>query len=244
MCGRFVSDSPPDEIARYFSAVDATEEALAPSWNVAPTDDIYAVVLEDGARRLDAFRWGLVPRWAKDIAVGSRMINARAASLHRNCAFRPAFTHRRCLIPADGFYEWRAAPGPKQKKRQPYFIHRPDGDRYAFAGLWETWRRRGGDDDRTVRSATIITTAPNTALADLHDRMPVILAHATWEAWLDQDNDDLDALGTLLVPAPAAVTVVHPVSTEVNNVRSNGRHLIERMDPPGPAVDGAQATLL
>ena len=257
MCGRFVSESPPDEIARYFSAVDTTDQALEPSWNVAPTDDIYAIVASGGERRLDAFRWGLVPRWAKDPAVGNRMINARAESLHRNGAFKPAFARRRCLIPATGFYEWRKAASGQKRKPQPYFIRRSDGDLYAFAGLWETWRRRAPSSEGgrsqgagdTLRSATIITTAPNDMLVDLHDRMPAILAPDAWDAWLDPDEDDLEALGGLLVPAPPTLTVMHPVATDVNNVRSNGRHLIDPIAPPGPAFDdddddGAQATLL
>lgn len=256
MCGRFVSESPPDEIARYFAAEDITPSALQPSWNVAPTDDIYVVYARGGARRLDAVRWGLVPPWAKDLSVGSRMINARAESLDRNGAFKPAFARRRCLIPADGFYEWKAVPG--QKKKQPMFIHRRDGEPYALAGLWETWRPRvalttGGARSpkrsvgESLLSATIVTTNASEAMLGVHDRMPVILAPSAWDAWLDQDNTDLDALGRLLVPAPAALTVMRPVAPDVSNVRSNGPHLTDAIDanaPRGPNADGAQATLL
>jgi len=249
MCGRFVSESPPDEIARYFSAVDLVDVALEPSWNVAPTDDIYVVVGDGTSRRLDAFHWGLVPHWAKDIPSGNRMINARAETLAVNGAYKPAFGRRRCLIPADGFYEWKAVPG--KKKKQPFFIHRPDGDLYAFAGLWETWRRPDGAEpgvawsDRDIlRSATIITTTANPAMAELHDRMPVILPAGTWDTWLDRGNHDLAALGELLVPAPPELTMMHPVASDVGNVRSNGAHLIDRIEPTESNVDGAQATLL
>jgi putative SOS response-associated peptidase YedK len=232
MCGRFVSASPPDELARYFDVDNVAESLLEPNWNVAPTTDIYTITSDGSARRLDAFHWGLVPLWAKDPNVGNKMINARAESLAEKNAYKHAFKRRRCLIPANGFYEWKKVPG--QKAKQPYFIHHPDGDLYALAGLWEVWR--GADrQGEPLHSATIITTSPNPEMAKIHDRMPVILPPSAWDQWLDPSNDDLETLGTLLVPAPAAMTVMHPVSTEVNNVRNTGAHLI---DPTG------QATLL
>jgi putative SOS response-associated peptidase YedK len=232
MCGRFVSASPPDEIARYFDA-EAPEAALEPSFNVAPTNDVYAVLSDGGVRRVDAFHWGLVPGWAKDPKVGSRMINARAETLATKNAYKPALKRRRCLIPADGFYEWQKLEGVKRK--QPYFISRPDGEPYAFAGLWEVWRGpKDAEGNRTgdpLRSATIITTTPNSEMAKIHDRMPVILPASAWDAWLDPDNDDLDTLGKLLVPAPAELTRLQPVSTLVNNVRNKGPELMAPAKP-------------
>ena len=232
MCGRFVSASPPDEIARYFDA-SAPEALLEPSYNVAPTNDVYAVTADGGVRRVEALHWGLVPGWAKDPKVGSRMINARAETLATKNAYKPALKRRRCLIPADGFYEWKKLPDSKRK--QPYFISRPDGERFAFAGLWEVWRgpkdAEGNRTEDPLRSCTIITTTPNDTMAEIHDRMPVILPPSAWDAWLDPDNDDLETLGKLLVPAPANVTQLLPVSTEVNNVRNKGARLIEEATP-------------
>jgi len=233
MCGRFVSATPPDQVAAYFDT-EAPEALLEASYNVAPTNDVYAVLADGSTRHLDAFHWGLVPIWAKDPKIGSKMINARAETLAEKSAYKAAFKRRRCLIPADGFFEWKKDPnaGPKAKK-QPYFIHHPDGEPYAFAGLWEVWRGPNKDQE-PWRSCTIITTAPNEVMATIHDRMPVILPASAWDAWLDRDNDDLDLLGKLLVPADPALTVLHPVSTLVNNVRNKGPELIAAVDPDAP----------
>jgi putative SOS response-associated peptidase YedK len=236
MCGRFVSASPPDEIARYFDAA-APEQALPENYNVAPTNDVYAVYQSGGVRRLDAFHWGFVPHWAKDPSVGSRMINARAETVATKNAFKPSLRKRRCIVPADGFFEWKKIPG--QKTKQPMFIHRRDGEPLAFAGLWTIWRDPQGEE---LHSCTIITTSANDDVADVHDRMPVVLGREDWGPWLDEDNDDLDTLGKLLVPAPPRVIELHPVSTDVNNVRNKGRHLIDPVDPATPAA--AQGTLL
>jgi putative SOS response-associated peptidase YedK len=227
MCGRFVSASSPDEIARYFDA-EAPEALLEPSYNVAPTNDVYAVLNDGGVRRLDAFHWGLVPIWAKDPRQGSKMINARAETLAAKNAYKPAFKRRRCIIPADGFYEWKKIPG--QKTKEPHFIHRPEGEPLAFAGLWEVWRGPDKQGD-PLRSCTIVTTSANETMEPLHDRMPVILPASAWEEWLDPANDDLETLGKLLVPAPPEIIVTHPVSTEVNTVRNKGAELIEPVDP-------------
>jgi putative SOS response-associated peptidase YedK len=239
MCGRFVSSSPPDEIARYFD-VDATaEQALerGQNWNTAPTTDVF-VVYEDGStRRLDTFRWGLVPSWAKDLSVGNRMINARSETVAQKPAFRRALAKRRCILPVDGFYEWRAVPG--RKRKQPYFIHRPDGEPYAFAGLWEQWRGSvpgpDGDQEVTVRSTTILTCDANEPMRELHDRMPVVLAPDAWATWLSPDEHDVDVLGRLLVPAPPQLVTFHPVSTDVNNVRNRGPQLVDEVDPDAEA---------
>jgi putative SOS response-associated peptidase YedK len=236
MCGRFVSATPPDQIARYFDA-EPPEQALEASYNVAPTNDIYTVLVDGGVRRVEAMHWGLIPFWAKDPSVGNRMINARAETLATKNAFKHAYRKKRCLIPADGFYEWKDIPG--QKRKQPMYIHRVDGEPMAFAGLWDIWRDPN-DPDEEVHSCTIITGDPNEKVREIHDRMPVILPPSAWERWLDPETQDLELLGKLLVPAPASLIAVHPVSTEVNNVRNKGAHLIDPVDPA--AVGGVEGT--
>lgn len=241
MCGRFVAASPPDQIARYFDA-EAPEALLESSYNVAPTNDVYAVLEDGSTRRLEALHWGLVPRWAKDLSVGNRMINARAETLATKNAYKHAFKKRRCIIPADGFYEWQKRAGSKRK--QPYFIHRADGEPMAFAGLWEVWRNPNSEEHEEVHSCTIITGDPNEKVRPIHDRMPVILPPGAWDTWLDPEQQDLDLLGKLLVPAPASIIDLHPVGTDVNSVRNKGEHLIERVDPATGAAGEDQGTLL
>ncbi len=243
MCGRFVSASPPDELARYFDVAEVSEQVLEPSYNVAPTKDVYVVVETGGLRRLEAFHWGLVPFWAKDRKVGQKMINARADGLATKNAYKQAFRKRRCLIPVDGFYEWKKGDGPKARK-QPMFIERKDGEPLALAGLWELWKPKetADDPDTWLRSCTIITGEPNEKIAEIHDRMPVMLPPSAWEAWLDPGNDDLDALGQLLVPAPSELLTLHPVSLRVNNVRNDDSALVEPFDPA--AAEPAEAKLL
>lgn len=228
MCGRFVSSSPPDEIARYFGVEQVSETVVEPNYNVAPSLDIYTVLETGGVRRLEPIHWGLVPIWAKDMKVGNRMINARAETLAEKNAYKRAFRKRRCIIPADGFYEWKKIPG--QKRKQPYYVQRADGEPFAFAGLWEVWRGPDRDGD-PIASCTIITGEPNEKMAEIHDRMPVMLPPSAWDTWLDADVDDLDMLGKFLVPAPSKLITIHPVSTEVNNVRNQGPHLVEPVDP-------------
>ena len=178
MCGRFVSASPPEEIAEYFAAM-MMGDPLEPNFNVAPTLDVY-VVYEDGSeRKLDQFHWGLVPGFAKDVKIGNRMINARAETLATNNSFKHSFARRRCIVPADGFYEWQAVAG--QKRKQPYFIHRQDDEPLAFAGLWAEWRGQVAGEQVVVRSTTIITTEANETMAPVHDRMPVILPRRAWD---------------------------------------------------------------
>ena len=243
MCGRFVSSSPPDELAKYFDVEAVAESVLEPSFNVAPSNDVYVVVETGGMRRLDAFRWGLVPFWAKDPATGYKMINARAESVTDKNAYKRAFKKRRCIIPADGFYEWKKIPG--QKAKQPYFIHRTDGEPMAFAGLWEIWRP-GDDADGagdSLRTCTIITGQPNEKVADIHDRMPVMLPPSAWATWLDPENDDVETLGKFLVPAPASLYSLHPVTRAVNNVQQKGAELIDPTDSPLDGVPGQEPLL-
>lgn len=242
MCGRFVSSSSPADLASYFGAEGSApvEEALEPNYNVAPTSDVYVVHADGGVRRVDAFHWGLVPIWAKDPKVGNRMINARSETLATKGAFKPAFKRRRCIVPADGFYEWKKLPG--QKRKQPYFIHRPDDEPFAFAGLWEVWKGPEKESDQVqLRSTTIITTSANEPMAAIHDRMPVVLPPSAWDDWLDPDNEDIDTLGQLLVPAPAALITMHPVSTDVGNVRNRGPQLTEEI-PPDAVLEPAGST--
>jgi putative SOS response-associated peptidase YedK len=247
MCGRFVSASPPGEIARYFDA-EAPEAALDPSYNVAPTNDVYVVLSDGSTRRMAPMHWGLVPRWAKDPSAGNRMINARAETLATKNAYKPAFRKRRCLLPADGFYEWKSVPG--QKRKQPVFIHRADGEPLAFAGLWETWKDPSASEAERaagggrLRSCTIITGEPNDTVRPVHDRMPMILPASAWDTWLDPEIDDLDMLGKLLVPAPASLLTLHPVSTEVNNVRNKGAELVAPVEAVPDGQLPGQATLL
>lgn len=244
MCGRFVSASPPSQIAEYFGADVADEAALQPNYNVAPTNDVYVVYAEGGLRRLDAFHWGLVPSWAKDISVGNRMINARSETLAEKPAFKKLFATKRCIVPVDGFYEWKVIPG--QKKKQPYYITRPDGEPFAFAGLWAQWRGSDATGDVVVlRSTTIVTGSPNEKMAEIHDRMPVMLPPTAWDEWLDPDQQDLSALGRFLVPAPKELITFHPVSTEVNSVRNKGSHLIDEVAPevPGGSDGDGQMSL-
>jgi putative SOS response-associated peptidase YedK len=231
VCGRFVSTSPPDEIAKYFGAAEVDERLEGPNYNVAPTQDVYAVLENGGVRRVEALHWGLIPFWAKDAKIGNKMINARADKVATSGAYKHAFKKRRCIIPVDGFYEWTKREG--QTKKQPWFIHRPDDEPLAFAGLWEVWRPEGSEDE--LVSCTIITGEPNDKMAEIHHRMPVMLPPDKWDQWLDRDEQDTELLGKLLVPAPSSLITFHPVSTEVNNVRNQGEHLmdpIELDDPP------------
>jgi putative SOS response-associated peptidase YedK len=231
MCGRFVSSTTSDEIAKYFDVSEVSESLLEPNYNVAPTTDVYAVLETGDVRRLEPLHWGLVPIWAKDLKIGNRMINARAETIAEKNAFKRAFTKRRCLIPADGFYEWTKVPGRKAK--QPWYIQPTDGHPFAFAGLWEVWRGPDRDSEEVVHSCTIITGSPNDKMSAIHHRMPVILPADEWDTWLDPDQDDLEMLGKLLVPAPNSAITIHAVGTEVNNVRNNGRQLLDPVEPPG-----------
>ena len=231
MCGRFVSASPPDELARYFGAENTASE-LEANFNVAPTREVYAVRAADDHRELTTLRWGLIPFWAKDVKVGSRMINARSETVLDKPAYRRAIRSQRCLIPADGFYEWAKVPG--HDKKQPYYIHRTDGEPIVFAGMWERWRPKDDDADTAgessvIESCTILTCGPNETMATIHNRMPVLLPPSVWDDWL-ADTDDVDALAELLVPAPDGLLTLRPVTPRVNSVRNNGPELLD-VDP-------------
>jgi putative SOS response-associated peptidase YedK len=197
---------------------------FAPTWNLAPTDPIPIVRRDrdDGQRQLEVVRWGLIPYWAKDIKIGYSTINARCEDIETKPAFREAFKRRRCLVALDGFYEWNKLGG---KDKQPYTIALKGGGLMAMAGLWETWRSPAGE---TVRSATIVTCAPNALVAELHDRMPVILPPSAWPTWLGEESVDRpETLKMLLAPYPADEMVIWPVDKRVGNVRNNDPALIE-----------------
>lgn len=245
MCGRYVSATPAQQLAEEFG-VDEVKAELPARFNVAPTLDVYAVAPSKSAghRQLGTFRWGLVPSWATDPSVGNRMINARAETLATKPAFKRILARRRCIIPADGFYEWQrqgdAVTGPRggagKVPKQPFFIRRTDGRSLAFAGLWDVWKPKDQPDADWLRSCTIITGPPNELLARIHDRMPVILADGAWDMWLDPDVDDIDALESLLAPYPAVGMQAYPVSKEVNNVGNDGPGLAEPLDGHAPVA--------
>lgn len=219
MCGRFVASSPVWALTDQFDLDDVRTDALDPSWNVAPTDNVRVVVAREGVRTLETRRWGLVPHWAASPAEGAGMINARAETVHETPAFRHAFASRRCLIPADGFYEWKRRDGVSR----PYLLRPADGRPLALAGLRGTW---GAEE---LKTCAIVTTTANSTLAELHDRMPVILPRDVWPQWLDDAESDVGRLRSLLVPAPEDLLEIVPVGRGVNNARNDGPSLVERV---------------
>jgi putative SOS response-associated peptidase YedK len=230
MCGRFVSARKRAELLEEFAVQRDTVQAdKEPDYNVAPTRRIYTVMEHKDERELRLVRWGLVPSWAKDIKGGSRLINARAETVAVKPSFRSAFAKRRCLIPADGYYEWMT----EGKAKQPYYIYRTDGGILAFAGLYELWRNQEVPDDHEDAwywSGTIITTDATDEIGKIHDRTPMVIAPGDWAEWLDPANNDKEHLPALMHPAmtsgPDGLSV-RQVSTEVNSVRNNGAALIE-----------------
>jgi putative SOS response-associated peptidase YedK len=216
MCGRYTLSTPAGRLAEEFQ-LDSTVE-ITPSYNVAPTQQVAAVLEDEGGRRLEMLRWGLVPSWADDPEIGARMINARSETAPEKPSFRRAFRGRRCLIPADGFYEWKRENGGKQ----PYYFHMQGGRPFAFAGLWESWDKGGGE----LLTCTILTTRPNSVLQGIHDRMPVILPHDAYNAWLDPDADR-EELGEFMIPYPGDDLETYPVSRFVNSPRNNDERCIE-----------------
>jgi putative SOS response-associated peptidase YedK len=233
VCGRYVTVSSPTLLADRFDVTEIRPRELEPNYNVAPRADVPVIAERHGERVLDVVRWGLIPSWAKDRSIGDRLINARGEKLTTSNAFKRAFERRRCIVPADGFYEWQAVEG--QRTKQPWFFRRRDGEPLAFAGLWEIWHDRGeGDDAPRVRSCTIITTTPNELIAPIHDRMPVALAEASWNTWLDVENHDTASLTKLLTPMPASELEAWTVSTLVNKADNNGPELLDRVPVASP----------
>jgi putative SOS response-associated peptidase YedK len=227
VCGRYTSTTPAAELASYFQVDEVLGRAPGPRWNVAPTDEVWLVAERERRRELRRARWGLVPAWAPTPAGGSPMINARAETVLERPAYRGAFTAgRRCLIPADGFYEWRAG--------QAWHLRGGDGRVLAFAGLWE--RRRAVDtaDGAELVSCTILTTAAGEDVAPVHDRMPVVLPPPVWDPWLDPGHDEPAGLHTLLAPAPPGTLERVPVGPRVGDVANDDADLVEPVAVPSP----------
>ena len=236
MCGRFVQASSPELLAERFGVGEnVVEPEREPDYNVTPRAWV-PVVRErrrddPPTRVLGPLRWGLVPSWAKSPAIGDKQINARAESVVERPAYKRAFLKRRCIVPADAFYEWK--PAAPRSPKVPYVVRRRDGEPLAFAGLWEIWRDPAvaGDDDPDawLRTCAIVTTRANDFLAPIHDRMPVVLPEAAWDTWLDPKNEDLATLGRLLVPAPDEWFEAYEVSTRVNKPENNDADLLRRV---------------
>ena len=274
VCGRYAVSARPERLADQFDVVDIFEGLPEPDYNVAPTVRVPAVFERavrsdagggqpgDVRRRLAPLTWGLVPSWAKDRSIGSRLINARVESVAEKPAFRKAFASRRCLLPADGFYEWytpdghdsdtpdgrggRTSKGGRPKK-QPFFLHRRDGGLLVMAGLYEIWRDptlERGDDATWLRTCTIITTEATDAAGHIHDRMPMVVRPDAVDAWLDPTLTDPRRVLELLV-TDAAELEAYAVSTEVNNVKNNGPALLEPpAEEPGTSSNAVQEPLV
>jgi len=211
MCGRFTLTAPADVLQQFFPLFDLPD--VQPRYNIAPTQMVIALRHPPQAARPEfvRLRWGLVPPWADDMKIGYRMINARSETAADKPAFRSAFRQRRCLVLADGFYEWQKSDG----RKQPYYIHRADGKPFAFAGLWERWDK----GEQPLQSCTILTTDANELMRSLHDRMPVILDAAEYDFWLDPTRHECAELQRLLRPYPGHDLAAYPVGTHVNNAR-------------------------
>ncbi len=237
MCGRFTLQASPAEMAASFELF--REPEWTPRFNIAPSQPVGAIRNIDGRREWSLFRWGLIPSWAKDEKIGYRMINARGETVHEKPSFRAAFKRRRCLIPVDGFYEWKAgAEGERRSKpKQPFHIRRTDQQLFAFAGLWECWT---SGDGSAVESCTIVTTEANSLLAQIHDRMPVILNPDGYDLWLDTDVE-ATALRQLLQPHSTDPFEMYPVGFDVNSARTERPELHLPINAPGNVRQ--QATL-
>jgi putative SOS response-associated peptidase YedK len=242
LCGRYAATKDPATLAAEFDAIDLdSADSYTPraDYNVAPTKEEITVVQrhprdDEGnpdpdttVRSLRVMRWGLIPHWAKDKSIGARMINARVESAATKPAFKTSLAKRRCLVPADGWYEWRKEGGAKQ----PFYMTSPDGSSVAFAGLWASWRDKADAEAEPVISYTVLTTDAVGQLTDIHERMPLVLPRSLWDAWLDPDVEDVSEL--LGPPSLELVNSLElrPISSAVNNVRNNGPELLERHEP-------------
>lgn len=225
MCGRYTLRVSPKQLAEIFEALRELESTFRPNYNVAPTHMMPIVRLhEDGKRHLELLRWGLIPFWAKDVKIGYSLINARADSVASKPSFRAAFKKRRCLVPADGFYEW--TPAPKGEKKQPSHITVDKGEPFAFAGLWEGWTNPA--DSTELETFSIITTDANALMAKIHNRMPVILPREKYDDWLSPESTP-ETLQSLLAQYPAKKMKAQTVSTLVNSVKNNVPECLEPM---------------
>jgi len=222
MCGRVVTTSSPEELSEYVAAWDVIDALEGPDHNVAPSGLLPVAWVDDQAdsgRVLGVARWGLVPSWATDPAVGLRLFNARAETVATKPSFRAAFRRRRCLVLIDGFYEW--GPGVAGSPKQPWFVRRVDGSPLALAGLWES----RFDDVRTLRTCTVVTVPANADLTPVHHRMPAVVAENYWDRWLDPATSVRHTLEEALVPSPDGLLALHPVDRRVNDARQKGREL-------------------
>ena len=220
MCGRFTLHFPVELLAEIFGLQNLP--GLVPRYNIAPTQ-VTAVVRSSGVtRRLDLLRWGLVPSWAKDISIGSRMVNARSESLPDKPSFRNAVRFRRCIVPASGFFEWKLEGSHKV----PYYIRLSDGAPMGLAGIWEAWKTPEGS---FLETFTILTTSANPLITPIHDRMPVILHPDAYDLWLDKDVNNPEQLQLLYPPYPADLMTLYPVSTLVNSPRNDNPACIEQV---------------
>jgi putative SOS response-associated peptidase YedK len=224
MCGRFVISSPLDIIKSSF-AIDVTNEDVIPNYNVCPTQLIPSILNHNGKNILTKMHWGLVPSWAIDKSVAVRMINARSETISEKPSFRNAFKKRRCLIPAEGYYEWKGEKGNKQ----PYYITSTTGVLVAFAGLWERWTDKESPDSSPLVSCTIVTTAAIPLIEHIHTRMPVILAPQYYEAWLNPKLEDVGEIHRILQYGAVQEMGYYPVSKAVNSIRNNGSDLIQKI---------------
>jgi putative SOS response-associated peptidase YedK len=248
MCGRYASSANPEELVEEFEIDEVYPGVPGPDFNVAPTVSVPAVLERRTERRLTPLVWGLVPSWAKDRSIGARLINARRETIAEKPAFRKAFAARRCLLPADGYYEWytseaatRVLGRAVKAKKQPFFIHRADGGRLAMAGLYEIWRdptKDRDDESAWLRTCTVITTQATDAVGHIHDRMPMVIGRDSWDAWLDPELTDPEAALQLLAVTEPDELEVYAVSTEVNSVKNNQPSLLDPLptedegDPP------------
>jgi putative SOS response-associated peptidase YedK len=237
VCGRFTLTVEGQQLLELFGLTHLI--AHEPRFNIAPTSAVPIVrAYPTGERDLTPMRWGLIPSWAKDKKIGNRMINARSETLAEKPSFRRAYARRRCLVPADGWFEWTPPPAgaPKGRPKQPWHIRRPDRAPFAFAGLWEQWSgpgagRQGDGVVESIESFTIITTAANRSLAHLHHRMPVVLPEESWQPWLDPGLHETASLQELLAPSPEGLFEAVPVSHRVNSVRNDEPSVLEAVDP-------------
>ncbi len=265
MCGRYAASANPQELVEEFEIDEVFAGVPGPDYNVAPTVDVPAVLERrardsgEVTRRLTPLVWGLVPSWAKDRSIGSRLINARSETLADKPAFRKAFAARRCLLPADGYYEWYTSEAATlvlgrtvRAKKQPFFIHRADGGRLAMAGLYEIWRdptKDRDDDSGWLRTCTVITTQATDAVGHIHDRMPMVIGRDSWDAWLDPELTDPDRAVTLLSVTEPDALEAYAVSTAVNSVKNNEASLLDPLPDEDqvegePSGDGPQSTLV
>jgi putative SOS response-associated peptidase YedK len=229
MCGRFLSLSDPERLAERFEVDEVRTDPLPPRWNVAPSLDVYAVIERDDTRRLGTLRWGFVPHWTEQLRGARTPINARLESVASTSMFASAFAKRRCLLPADGFYEWQVQ---EDGTKQPYHLHAPDGEPFAFGGIWTVWRDPTAPDDaEPVFSTAIITTAASGRLAEIHDRVPLILPRQLWSDWLTATPEEAPHLEEAVRALGPPALVAEPISTRVNNVRNEGPELLEPVNP-------------